>query len=403
MPPTEHQKLAEKFMLRKIWKKETFLPDSLIKLVAFAYTEEEAQVVNALRFFPLPARAIAKKLKRPVPEIKTVLDSLADRCLIFRTERKFFPVYAFMPLGPGVFEAQMLRSRGDTKDEYYREFSKLFEDVYKEIFTWLKPKIGDRNLQLGRIIPIERSIDSTPGLGVIALSTDRYSEIVERNTRFCLMNVCACRHEKDLLGEWCGKPKDVCSAMGRIADWAIENGFAREVSKEEFLDAKMRAAEAGLVNMTDNLRDPMQICSCCGCCCGALRILNEFNIPSIITQSHFEAVISQENCKGCGTCVEFCPMKAISINGGKAVIDYSRCIGCGICVIKCNKNKAVSLKERENYKPPAKTLFDFALNRYFEYKGYENKFLPKISIGIGRILEKTSPFHVSGPGYKPRR
>ena len=399
MQPTEaHRKLAEKFMFKKLWK-EAFVSDALIKLAAHAYTEEEAEVVNALGFAAMPALAIARKLKRPVSEVSPILKSLADRLLITSNQVKGVNLYAFMQLIPGVYEIQMIRSKNHDDQAFFKEFARLFSEYYEETCTWLGTQVQEKDIRFGRVIPIESSLDSTSRLNVIPLSTDRYSEMVDRNKSFCLIDPCACRQEAILNGKGCGKPLDVCSAMGWMANMAVEKGLARRVSKEEFMDAKMRAAEAGLVNMVDNLQDPLQVCSCCGCCCSALKVLSQFNIPSIIPQSHFEAVVYKKDCKGCKTCSKFCPMTAITVKNKKATVDYTRCIGCGVCVTKCENNAAV-LKERPNHKPPAETGVEYILNRYFEIKGYENPILPRVSLGVGRLISKYVPLHISGPKYK---
>jgi len=188
--------------------------------------------------------------------------------------------------------------------------------------------------------------------------------------------------------------------MGALADFCVDNGLARRVSREEFLEAKQRAAEAGLVNMTDNLRDPMQVCSCCGCCGGGLRILTEFNIPAIITQSHFRAAVEKTACVGCGACERICPMKAVRVSHGKAAVDPSRCIGCGVCVPPCQGNGAMRLTERKPYHRPSETLGDFALSRYLEYKGYHTALAGRLTLGVGRLLNRIAPVHLSGPKYR---
>jgi len=388
--------LAEKFMYRKVWE-DAILPDSLLDLVRFVYSEEEAGIVLALGVTPMPAAIVARRVKRPLSEVSPILQKLADRCCIARIRVRGVSLYGFLPLAPGVFEAQM--SRGED-NPYTRRFAELFEQFYEEFLAWLKPRVDRKDLRFGRIIPIERAIDATPGLGVLALSTDRYSEAVDRNRVFCLMHACSCRHERDLLGKGCGRPKDVCSAMGALADFAVNNGLGRRVSRQEFLEAKQRAAEAGLVNLTDNLRDPMQVCSCCGCCCGALRILTQFNIPSIIAQSHFAAVIEAKKCRGCRSCERVCPMKAIQVKRKKASLDPARCIGCGLCVLKCDQNRAIRLKERESYLPPSETLGDYALSRYLEVKGLNTALAQRLSLGAGRLIARVSPLHLTGPKYR---
>jgi Pyruvate/2-oxoacid:ferredoxin oxidoreductase delta subunit len=395
-----HRRLAGKFVFKDAWD-EIPVTDSLLALVEYAYAEEEAALVTALRLAPASLKSVARRTGRPAAEIEPLLDSLSKRLLIGSATLKGIKVYSFLPLWPGVFETQAIRSRtegGD--DEYYKKFIGLFEDVYNEYLTWMKPKIEGRDVRIMRIIPIDRSIERVQG--VMPLNTDRYSEIVERNASFCMVEVCACRQAMDLIGRGCGAPRDVCSAMGALADLVVEKGLGRRVSREEFMDAKTRAAEAGLVNLTDNLHDPLQVCSCCSCCCGVIRILKDHNIPTILARSHFEAAVDEEVCAGCESCEEVCPMDAITVADGKAAIDYARCIGCGLCVAGCDE-KALSLREREGHLPPSENVFSYYSERYREVKGDTGAVIPRLTLGIGRLLGNDSRISVSGPRYKPKK
>lgn len=40
-------------------------------------------------------------------------------------------------------------------------------------------------------------------------------------------------------------------------------------------------------------------------------------------------------CTGCGSCVDVCPVEAISMVEGKAVIDTSVCANCRVCESEC--------------------------------------------------------------------
>ena len=241
------------------------MPDSLLKIISFAFTEEEAQIASHLGLIPRTAKVIARKVMRPLHEVEPVLQSLAERILIVSITTKGKTVYTLLPFVPGIVEGQLIWAKVNDQ-EYGKEFARLYKDFYSEFGEIIRPIMGDRKkFEVGRIIPIEQSIKRTPGLTTIAFPSDLFSEIIDRSNSFALVQ-CPCRTATEYLGKACERnPKDVCSAMGIIADFMIDKGLARRASKEEYIDAKLRAAEAGLVNLVDNMQDPMQVCSCCGC------------------------------------------------------------------------------------------------------------------------------------------
>jgi len=46
-------------------------------------------------------------------------------------------------------------------------------------------------------------------------------------------------------------------------------------------------------------------------------------------------LIFSDNCTGCGSCVDICPVGALTINNGKSSLDKSKCIGCASCIAVC--------------------------------------------------------------------
>jgi hypothetical protein len=42
-------------------------------------------------------------------------------------------------------------------------------------------------------------------------------------------------------------------------------------------------------------------------------------------------------------------------------------------------------------------MAEFWLKRYFEIKGYQDNFFPKLSLGAVRALSKINPIHITGP------
>jgi len=45
--------------------------------------------------------------------------------------------------------------------------------------------------------------------------------------------------------------------------------------------------------------------------------------------------INMDRCTGCGSCIDVCPMDAISLADGKAVIDLDKCANCHACESVC--------------------------------------------------------------------
>lgn len=48
--------------------------------------------------------------------------------------------------------------------------------------------------------------------------------------------------------------------------------------------------------------------------------------------------VNKEVCIGCGTCIDSCPVSAISMVDGKAEINQDICIHCGTCTGVCPVN-----------------------------------------------------------------
>ena len=142
MTPTEnYNALAENILRVKTFEKIT-VPDSLIKFLTFLYNDEEIEIVAQLTSGAKSAKAVSKKINRPVNEVEPILKSLTERQLIWGID-KAVSRYGIIPFYPFFYDLQMLRcdkqrSEGDnSKDEYYKDFIRLFKDFLDEFYLWM--------------------------------------------------------------------------------------------------------------------------------------------------------------------------------------------------------------------------------------------------------------------------
>ena len=313
---------------------------NLRRILEIILTEEEAAMAAKLSPHPLREKlnrlcertGVAPELARPL------LESAADKGVVFAETREGEPFYSVMPLVPGIFELQFMKGLYDNKS---KELARLFNDYYYEGWGEKSFAMGEpfaRTIVIGKEVPAGQEVQPY----------EQVKELILGHKDKAL-TTCFCRHEHELIGDSCGRPKDVCMVLGPFVNYAVERGFARRASDEEMLDALERAEEAGLVHLSDNIRQKVNfVCNCCGCCCGILRSINEWQLdPGPLVKSSYYAVIDAGQCSGCGLCAEErCQVGAIAeTDEGVYQVSPTRCIGCGLCVTTCPE-EAVSLAAR---------------------------------------------------------
>jgi ferredoxin len=156
-------------------------------------------------------------------------------------------------------------------------------------------------------------------------------------------------------------------AFGEMAEYYIENGYGRMVGQDEALRLLELSEERGLVPMPDNAQDIHFVCLCCSCCCGWLRNTKMLPNPAEFLRSNYYAVKDYELCSECLTCVERCPMDAVTESEGAVKIDLDKCIGCGVCLSTCPE-EAITLVQKETMVVPPAT-FEEKVDRIMAERG----------------------------------
>ena len=305
------------------------------------FTPKEAEIAIKMPLSPIPAETFAREIAGGDPEgVEKLLETMADKGLVFTYERGGVRHYSLMPLLPGVIEMQFLK--GEVNDRT-KKLAHLFQDYFDVMFELRKgmaPAVSAA--PWARVITVEQEIPA----GVEIYPYDKVSEYIA-NSDYIAVGICYCRHLGELLGRPCDKPKDVCMAFGPNARFVVERGFARLVSKKEALKILTRAEKAGLVHCSSNTSKYVDfICNCCICHCGILQSIKGAVLPRSAATSAFIVAIDEEKCMGCGDCIDRCQMEALSMQDDIVARDVDRCIGCGLCISVCSTS-ALRMEPRE--------------------------------------------------------
>jgi len=329
----------------------------LLEMMMHMFTEEEAEIAQHLP--PLRPRTVdkvAEKVGRSVEDTASILNSLALKKRVILASgdpRK----YTILPIVPGTFEMALMTPDLSTRNRWHSQFALLFEKIWDEGYI----VHYTRSVRPGiRYLPVHRVYGSL----LNACPSERMEEVIKPYSEFAV-GMCQCRMAMNLVDKGCGRPLENCVVMGPGAQKFIDHGMMRRTDASEVLAIKRDAEEHGCVSWTmsdvGGVPRGNSSCSCCGCCCHAMRSISQFNFPAMISPPHFLPLLDSQKCVHCGACVTACPMGAWSIAGDSLAFDSARCIGCGLCVVAC-KMGAMTLMEAGNSSTNAPGWFRFFLD-----------------------------------------
>jgi len=146
-------------------------------------------------------------------------------------------------------------------------------------------------------------------------------------------------------------PLDVCLIIGDpFASFIREHQPERSrwITQEEAIAILKAEDERGHVHHAF-FKDAMlerfyAICNCCECCCGAMHA-HRTGTP-MLASSGYISQVDEDQCLGCGECVEYCQFDAMEVADGLIRVNYVKCMGCGVCIDKCPQG-ALSLVRDE--------------------------------------------------------
>ena len=309
--------------------------DQILRLL---YSPEEAAIARQVPIIPTPLAKLARKLDRDPAELDAQLTRLAERGLILDLTSKGRRYFALPPVVIGFFEFTFMRVRDDVP---LAELAALFDEYMRGDDGRFAHAVFQCRTQLGRSLVREEALPDATHVEI--LDYERAGAII-RDARSIAVSLCACRHKATHLDHACDRPLRTCMSFNGGAEMLVRTGNAEAIGRDEAVDLLAECKAAGLAQTADNVRHNVSyICNCCGCCCGMMQSIREFDIRNAIVTSNWLMEVDLAQCNGCGKCVAACPVDAIQLQErreGKrrirwAVRDADLCLGCGTCAGAC--------------------------------------------------------------------
>ena len=325
--------------------------EELLEILRENFTPLEAEVALAIPtkvipLEPVPVAEIAPHVKLPEKELKFVLSNLAHRGLLYSKKLKDGRTgYALQQFGYG-FPQTFFWKGVDTPNA--KKMAELIIQYARN--EELQQVYGDTQTKAFRYVPASPSIEPESH----AVFPFEMMEEVIKKVKVIAVVHCPCRVTAHLVGKKrCDHPLENCIKYDELAEYLIEKGIGKEITKAEGLDIIRKSEEAGLVHLVDNAREGIKhTCNCCGCCCWSVGTIRRKRIPrDVLMATYFIRETDREKCTGCGQCAEICPVNVIKMEGDFPVVDQEWCIGCGVCAVPC-PSSAVKLVRKSDATPP---------------------------------------------------
>jgi Pyruvate/2-oxoacid:ferredoxin oxidoreductase delta subunit len=318
-----------KFAERMFQKDSKYIPDILKMMVE----DPQAELLIAL---PGSVEDMAAKLSRSEQEIEADLKDMFMKGLTFKREKGGVMMWKAASSIIQFHDASILWP--DAPQEFLDLWTKYMEDEWPNMARLAAKMMPN---PVFRVIPVGKSIEDTKSQ---VLALDDINKLLDSATKYAVTK-CTCR----MTMKKCDRPLENCIQLNRGAEYAIERGTGKELTKEETIKLIDEAHEAGLISVTMNMKNMEKvhvICNCCGCCCESLPfIINErvmLNAPS-----RFCAEVDTDSCSSCGDCEDRCWFNSIEVKDGAAVVDKETCMGCGLCVTTCPEDSISMIEVRD--------------------------------------------------------
>jgi Na+-translocating ferredoxin:NAD+ oxidoreductase subunit B len=312
-----------------------------VRLLKQLFTVRQAELAMMLTHRYESVEQIYERAKdggESIDETEHLLDELATKGSIGHRRKDGAKQYRNIPYVVGMYEGILHHRSTPDFISAHTEYSE--EGLFSRAF--LRTKVPQmRTIPVGRAITIEHHVGTY----------DTAREIIQKTADPIVILECVCRNAAEEREEPCKQTsrKETCMVFRDAAKNFIRAGKpGRQITKEEALEILKKNEEDGLVLQPSNAQTPDFMCSCCGCCCGILKLHKAVSNPARFWATNFYAHADPGSCTGCGSCVARCQTGAIKLHDQEqvSVVSLARCLGCGLCVASCPTG-AIELRKKE--------------------------------------------------------
>jgi Fe-S-cluster-containing hydrogenase component 2/predicted transcriptional regulator len=286
--------------------------------------ENEARLLLAASP-PATLEELAERTGMGTGEIEKMIDPLFRKGMLFKSQKKDGTRYYRVRHVMQFHDATAVMNDPPRKMlELWKQYT---EKEWAETSNTYADMLGRSPV---RVLPVNVNVDVNTQI----LAFEDVRSLVD-SARNIAVTRCSCR----VIDGACGKSVEVCMQLDKAADYAIERGTGRPLTKEEAIEMLEACEKEGLVHCSENKQAlGTVICNCCQDCCINWPALDT-GVGRFIAPSRYRAAIDAEDCNGCADCLERCFFGALTMEGedgdALAVVDAEKCMGCGACQVVC--------------------------------------------------------------------
>ena len=260
---------------------------------------------------PMTLAEVAAACRMSEEEVKPILDDAAQAGLLeYNWENETHTKQWVLPVQiPGMGEFYAMNERMlEEQPQMATYFERIAYVGPAQIAAIVPPGGGGVGMH---VIPVEQAIEMENE----SLDVEHISHWLDKYDKFAA-STCSCRMSNTVRGTNSGDdPEDWCIGVGDMADYEVQTGKGRYITKEEALQIIQKAEDNGFVHQITNIDGTDKIFAICNCnksVCYGIRTSQLFNTPNF-SRSAYVAHVTPDNCVACGQCVENCPAGAVRL------------------------------------------------------------------------------------------